>query len=126
MEEILSLLYFVIAIIIIASMWKVFTKAGRPGWEAIIPIYNLYIIQKLIKKPWWWILLMFIPWLGLIWTIWSTNLLAKSFGKTEGFTAGMILLPFVFYPILGFGNARYTEPQSNSHESILEAEIIEE
>lgn len=112
MEDILTIFYLIVAVIIIASMWKVFTKAGRKGWESIIPIYNLYIIQKLIKKPWWWIILMFIPWLGLIWTIWSTNLLGKTFGKKEGFTIGLVFLPFIFYPILAVDSSVYTEPKS--------------
>lgn len=118
MEELLSLLYFTAGIITIVSLWKIFIKAGYKGWESIIPIYNLYIIQKIIDKPWWWILLMFIPFIGMIWTIWSTNLLAKSFDKEQGFTIGLVLLPFIFYPILAFGDNNYTDPR-NKEEKIL-------
>jgi len=124
MEEIYNIFLFAIIILIIVSMWKIFKKAGYKGWAAIIPIYNLYIIQKIIKKPWWWILLMFIPYIGLVWTVWSTNLLGKSFGKKEGFTIGLVLLPFIFYPILAFSSARYTEP-SISEEEIIDVEITE-
>ena len=103
----IAILYLIVIIITIAGMWRVFQKAGRKGWEAIIPIYNLFIIQRIIGKPWYWVILMMIPYIGIIWTIWSTNLLSKSFGKGEGFTIGMIILPFIFYPILGFGKAQY-------------------
>lgn len=102
---------FVVFVLIIVANWRIYEKAGKPGWTAIIPIYNVLILLEIIGKPWWWLLLMiFVPLGSLIWGIWSTNLLAKSFGKNEGFTVGLILLPFIFYPILGFGNAEYQEP----------------
>lgn len=118
MEESLSTFYFIIGIVVIISMWKIFLKAGYDGWKSIIPIYNLYIIQKIIKKPWWWILLMFIPFIGIIWIVWSTNLLAKSFGKDSWFTFGLVVLPFIFYPMLGFGNTIYREPGDTEENSL--------
>jgi hypothetical protein len=57
---------------------------------------------------------MFIPFFGLIWAIWTVNMLSKSFGKDEGFTVGLCLLGFVFYPILGFGKAEYQGPFGNA------------
>ena len=80
--------------------WKIFEKAGQPGWAAIIPIYSFIVLMKIIGKPWWWLLLLFVPIANLVIAIWSTNLLSKSFGKGEGFTVGLILLGIVFYPIL--------------------------
>jgi hypothetical protein len=103
-ENIIGLL---LLILVITGMWKIFEKAGEQGWKAIIPIYNLYIILKIVGKPWWWIILMMIPFIGFIWTIWSNNLLAKSFGKGIGYTLGLIILPILFYPLLGFGDAQY-------------------
>lgn len=97
-------------VFVIAAMWKVFTKAGQPGWAVIIPIYNIYILLKIVGKPWWWLLLMLIPFVNLIFAIWTTNLLSKSFGKDEGFTVGLLLLGIIFYPILGFGDAKYLGP----------------
>ena len=88
--------------IIVISLWKIFEKAGQEGWKAIIPIYNLYILTIIVGKPWWWMLLMCIPYVGMIWGIWITNLLSKSFGKSEGFTVGLIFLGIIFYPILAF------------------------
>lgn len=102
---------FVVIIILIVAGWRIFEKAGKPGWAFIIPIYNVIVLLEIVGKPWWWLLLIiFVPLGNIIWGIWTTNLLAKSFGKNEGFTVGLIFLPFIFYPILGFGNAQYNGP----------------
>ena len=97
-----------IIIVMLVACWKVFTKAGQPGWAAIIPIYNLYVLITIVGKPWWWLLLFFIPIVNLVMGIIVTVELAKRFGQGVGFAVGLILLPFVFYPILGFGSATYT------------------
>jgi hypothetical protein len=83
-------------------MWKIFEKAGHPGWSAIVPIYNYYIFTKIIGKPGWWVILFLIPYLNIIFLIWGTNLLSKSFGKDIGFTLGLIFLGFIFMPIMAF------------------------
>jgi hypothetical protein len=101
----------VVVIICIAAIWRIFEKAGKPGWAAIIPIYNIIILLEIVGKPWWWLLMiLFIPIADIIFAIWMINLLSKSFGKSEGFTVGLIFLGFIFYPILGFGNAKYKGP----------------
>lgn len=97
-------------VIIIVGMWKVFEKAGKPGWAAIIPIYNVIVLLEIVGKPVWWIVLFLIPCLNIVFGIWTMNLLSKSFGQSEGFTIGLIILPFIFYPILGFGNYQYVGP----------------
>jgi len=99
-----------IGLLIIVAMWKVFTKAGQPGWAAIIPIYNLYIWCKIVGRPWWWILLMLIPFVNFIVAIVLSIDLAKSFGKGAGFGIGLALLGIIFWPILGFGSAQYQGP----------------
>lgn len=102
---------FVVFVVLIIAGWRIFEKAGKPGWAFLIPFYNVIVLLEIINKPWWWLLLMiFVPLGSLIWGIWATNLLAKSFGKNEGFTVGLILLSFIFYPILGFSNAQYQGP----------------
>ncbi|HEY4196323.1 MAG TPA: DUF5684 domain-containing protein [Mucilaginibacter sp.] len=106
------MIILVFAVIMIAAMWKVFTKAGKPGWACIIPIYNYIVICEIVGKPVWWFLLMICPCINIIFVIWVYNLLCKSFGKSEGFTVGLILLPFIFLPILGFGDARYLGPSA--------------
>src|SRR6266496_347844 len=96
-----------IALLMIVAMWKVFTKAGQPGWASIIPIYNLYIWCKIVGRPWWWILLMLIPFVNFIILIILCIDTAKSFGKGAGFGIGLALLGIISWPILGFGSAQY-------------------
>jgi hypothetical protein len=102
-----SILYLAIVVLMIVSMWKVFTKAGKPGWAILIPIYNIIVLLEIVGKPWWWLLLMLIPVVNIVFAIWTINLLSKSFGKDVGFTIGIILLGFIFIPILGLGSAQY-------------------
>lgn len=99
-----------IVLLVIIAMWKVFEKAGQPGWAAIIPIYNIYVMTKIAGKPGWWVLMIFIPFINLVFLIWLYNMISKSFGKDEGFTVGLVLLGFVCWPILGFGAAKYLGP----------------
>lgn len=82
----------------------------QEGREAIVPIYNAYILTKIIGKPGWWTVMFFIPLVNYIFIIWALNMLSKSFGKEEGFTVGLVLLGIVFYPILAFGDAKYLGP----------------
>ena len=105
-----TIVALLIALLVIVAMWKVFTKAGQPGWATIIPIYNLYIWCKIVGRPWWWILLMLIPFVNFIILIILNIDLAKSFGKGAGFGIGLTLLGVIFAPILGFGSAQYQGP----------------
>jgi uncharacterized membrane protein YoaK (UPF0700 family) len=104
--------YLAILIVCIAGMWKVFTKAGKPGWACIIPIYNFIVILEIVGKPVWWFLLLLIPCVNIVFLVWTYNLLSKSFGKSEGFTIGLILLSPIFMCILGFGDAVYLGPSA--------------
>jgi uncharacterized membrane protein YhaH (DUF805 family) len=97
----------VFIVLMIAAMWKVFSKAGQPGWAALIPIFNVYIMCKVAGRPGWWLLLFLIPLVNIIIGIIVTVDIAKRFGKGVGFAIGMIFLPFIFWPILGFGSAQY-------------------
>jgi len=107
------ILIIAIWLFMIICYWKVFTKAGQPGWAAIIPIYNIYIMTKIGGKPGYWTLLCLIPIVNIVFLIWLTNMISKSFGKDEGFTAGLLLLSIIFYPILAFGPAKYQGPYGN-------------
>jgi len=100
----------VIAVLIVASMWKIFSKAGQPGWAAIIPIYNWIVWCKIVGRPAWWVLLLLICF-PIFYIILSIDL-AKSFGKGGGFAVGLILLSVIFFPILGFGSATYQGPSA--------------
>jgi hypothetical protein len=92
-------------ILITVSMWKLYTKANKPGWAVIVPIYSTLVLLEIIRKPWWWLLLMMIPLVNIVFVIWGTNLFVKSFGKDEGFTIGVLFLPYIFYPILAFNKS---------------------
>ncbi len=138
MAGILLLFGFIIlsvTVIVIAGAWKIFQKAGQEGWKCLIPFYNAVVLLKIIGKPTWWILPLCVPFIisagisiaaptnsgaqligmalniiGYVYLVWAYNMLSKSFGKTEGFTVGLIFLGFIFIPILGFGDARYLGP----------------
>jgi hypothetical protein len=101
------ILYLAFIVLIIVSFWKVYTKAGKPGWACIIPIYSTLVLLEIVGKPWWWLLLMLIPIVNIVFLIWMINLLSKSFGKGVGFTIGLLILPIIFVPILGLGSATY-------------------
>jgi hypothetical protein len=105
-----GLVYFAIVVLMIVSMWKIFEKAGEPGWASIIPIYNLIVLLKIVGKPWWWLLLLIIPIVNIIFLIWVYNLLSKSFGQGVGFTLGLIFLGIIFFPMLAFGDYKYVGP----------------
>lgn len=98
----------IIGILMLVSMWKIFTKAGKPGWAILIPIYNIIIMLEIAGKPWWWLFLVWI--LAPVFGIWMLNLMVLGFGKTSGFTVGCLFLPFIFIPILGLGSAKYSGP----------------
>jgi Family of unknown function (DUF5684) len=95
----------VITVLVIAAMWKVFSKAGQPGWGAIIPIVNFYFLCKVAGRPGWWVLLLLICF-PIFYIIICIDV-AKRFGMGGAFAVGLILLPFIFFPILGFGSAQY-------------------
>jgi hypothetical protein len=101
------LIELAIAVVVIAGMWKVFVKAGEPGWAAIVPIYNIIVMLKIAGKPVWWIVLFLIPVVSFVIAILVAISLAQRFGKSTGFGVGLAFLPFVFYPMLGFGDATY-------------------
>lgn len=121
------LLFIGLAVFIFAAMWKIFEKAGQPGWSAIIPIYNYYIMTKIAEKPGYWTILMIIPYVNIVFLVWAWNRIVKRFGKDEGFTVGVILLGFVFIPILGFGDSQYKAlgaVSNNSNEDVIDSDMM--
>ena len=96
-----------IAVLVIAGIWKVFVKAGHPGWAAIIPLYNLDILLKIAGRPGGWLLLFIMPVVSIVIAIIVAIDVAKSFGRGTGFGVGLAFLGPVFYPILGFGDSVY-------------------
>jgi len=102
-----SIIGLLVAVLVIAGMWKVFTKAGKPGWAAIIPIYNVVVLLQIAGKPLWWIVLLFIPIVNFVIAVMVMISLAKAFGKGTGFALGLLFLSPIFIPILGFSDAQY-------------------
>ncbi len=105
-----SFTMFVLGVLTIVGVWKLFQKAGKPGWASIIPIYNIVVLLEIVNKPIWWIILFFIPFVNIIIAFIIWHEVAKSFGKDITYTFGLFFLPFIFVPILAFGDAVYTRP----------------
>ncbi|HYU29316.1 MAG TPA: DUF5684 domain-containing protein [Gemmatimonadales bacterium] len=103
-----------LAIFEIASIWRVFTKAGQPGWAAIIPIYNGIVMLQIAGKPIWWILLYLIPLVNIVISVIVTHNLSKNFGHGVGFTLGLIFLSGIFFPILAWGDSEYLGPTAGT------------
>ena len=101
-------LYIGLLALVLVAMWKTFVKAGKPGWGAIIPIYNVILLCEIAGKPGWWVLLYFIPVVNLVFGIIVSIGVANNFGRSAGFGVGLAFLGVIFYPILGFGSADYT------------------
>lgn len=106
-----GIFYLAVLIIIIIAGWKIFTKAKKPGWAFIIPIYNIYTMMKIVGRPGWWVILYFIPLVNIVvWIIVSLNL-AKSYGRSDAFGIFLLwLFPIIGYLILGFGKSTYKGP----------------
>jgi hypothetical protein len=100
----------VLTVFYIICMWRIFEKAGKPGWAAIVPIYNSIVLLEIVGKPIWWFFLFLVPGVNLVIAVLVYIELAKCFGKDVAFAIGLLLLSFIFYPILGFGSARYLGP----------------
>lgn len=103
----LLIIAIAISLFVIISMWKVFVKAGQPGWGVLIPIYNVYLMLQIAGRPGWWLILFLIPFVNFIVGIIVDIDIAKNFGKDAAFGLGLFFLGFIFYPILAFGSATY-------------------
>ena len=120
MGIIVLLIQLAIIVVVVAWIWKTFEKAEQPGWAAIVPFYNIYIMTQIAKKPAWWIVLFLIPFVNFIISIIIMIEIAKNFGKGTGFGIGLALLGFIFFPILGFGDAQY-QGETASDPELLDA-----
>ncbi|HEY7194650.1 MAG TPA: DUF5684 domain-containing protein [Gemmatimonadales bacterium] len=113
-----GLVFWIVCLVLIifeiASYWRVYQKAGKPGWASIIPIYNAIVLLEIVGRPWWWILLWLIPLVNIVVGIIVILDLAKSFGKGVGFALGIIFLTFIFIPVLAWGDAQYQGPPPRS------------
>lgn len=107
-----SLIVLAIAVVALVGLWKVFQKAGKPGWGAIVPFYNLYCLFEMSFGTGWLFLLVLVPCVGQIMLIIMWVKLAVAFNKGVGFGIGILFLPFIFLPMLGFGDAQYVGPSN--------------
>lgn len=107
-------IYIAIIVIYIAGLWKVFQKAGQRGWWAIIPILNIYVLVKIAGREGWWVILYLIPCVNIVVHAVVSLDVARTFGKSTAYGIGLWLLPFIFYPMLGFGQDRYQGPQTTA------------
>ncbi|WP_207310556.1 DUF5684 domain-containing protein [Lentzea alba] len=106
-----TIIYLAFIVFAVVVMWKTFTKAGQPGWAAIIPIYNIYVWLKVAGRPGWWLILMLIPFVNIIMALIVSMDISKSFGKDSVFgVVGLWLFSIIGYAILAFGGAQYRGP----------------
>ena len=99
-----AIIYLVIVIVMIASGWKLYVKAGKPGWAVIIPIYNIIVLLEIVKRPIWWIILFFIPIVNIVVSIILIFDFLKAYGR-PGWHFILLLIPLVnviYYLYLGF------------------------
>ena len=102
--------YIPFIVFFIVVWWKIFVKAGKPGWGCIVPIYNIILQLEIAGRPLWWIFLLLIPYVNIFFAVVLILDIAKAFGKEEStFKAGMLLLPFIFFPILAFDSSEFQE-----------------
>lgn len=106
-----AIIPILIALFFIIAAWKIYAKAGQPGWGCLIPIYNLYLWMKIAGKPGWWLILYFIPLVNIVIAIIVTLAVGKAFGKSTAFSVFLLMIfSFIGIPILGYGKAVYTPP----------------
>ena len=101
------LVWLAVVILMVAGMWKVFEKAGHPGWAAIVPFYNIYILTQIAGRDILWFILLLIPLVNIVASLLVSMDIARKFGQGAGYGIGLAFLPFIFYPMLGFGSAQY-------------------
>lgn len=106
MSGTMMLVIFAVIILMIAAMWKVYERAGEPGWAVLVPIYNIYVLCKVARMSPWWMLTVIIPLVNIIFAFVSSFGVAKRFGKGAGYGLGLALLPFIFWPLLAWGDSQ--------------------
>jgi hypothetical protein len=110
--QVVSLILFIISWLIcagvcIAGLCGAFSKAGRPAWAAIVPIYNTIVFLDIAGKPWWWLFLLMLPLVGIVFAIMATIAFVANYGRGVGFAIGLMFLAPIFLPLLGFGDNEY-------------------
>ena len=111
----LFIFYLVVAVVALVAIWKVFSKAGQPGWAAIIPFYNIYTLCKVAGRPGWWLILFLIPFVNIIVSLVVAIDVAKGFGKSPAFgVIGLWLFSIIGFLMLAFGSSKYVGAPSHT------------
>ena len=103
----LIILWIVMTIVLIVANWKIFTKAGKPGWAILIPIYNIIVMMQIIKKPLWWVIILFVPIVDIVFVILIVYNLVIKFGQPGWHVILALFLGIIYYPYLAFSKAEY-------------------
>lgn len=103
-------LYLAAIVFYVYCYWRIYEKANKPGWANLIPIYNTIVMLEIIGRPWWWLLLLFVPVVNFVIGLLMMFELAQVFGEGVGFGFGLLFLPVIFIPILALGNDTYQGP----------------
>ncbi len=128
MSTIAYIVVFALTIIVLVGNWRVYEKAGQPGWATLIPIVNLYFLLQIAKKPTWWMLLLIVPFVNIVIAFIINIEVAKNFGRSAGFGVGLTLLNVIFIPILGFGDDKYLggdQDYWNQKDDIIDSDLVE-
>lgn len=99
---VIALVGLAITVFAIICNWKIFEKAGRKGWEAIIPVYNMYVMTQIAGLQSWYIILLILPFVNFVASVYLVYKFVKSFGQGIGFCIGYIFLPIIFVAIMAF------------------------
>jgi len=110
---VLMIIALIVGLFMIICSWKIFVKAGKPGWASIVPIYSAIVLLEIVGKPVWWIILFIIPLVNIVIIIMVIHRLSRSFGKDIGMTLLLLLIPIIGYPMLAFGDAKYVGPPAD-------------
>jgi hypothetical protein len=102
-----------IILLLLAANWKLYTKAGKPGWTSIVPIYGTIVLLNIVGRPVWWIIGLFLPVVNIIFPFIIGMDLARSFGKSQAYGIGLVLLAIIFVPMLAFSDAEYQGPSAS-------------
>ncbi len=102
-----TVIYVIVMVILIVANWKIFTKAGKPGWAILIPIYNIIVMLQIVDKPLWWIIMLFIPIVNVVFGILIIYNLVLKFGKPGWHVILALIVGFVYYPYIAFSDAKY-------------------
>lgn len=104
---VMVVLYLALMVFYIMVYWKLFVKAGKPGWACLVPIYNIIVYLEICGKPLWWIILFFVPFVNIVIALMLLYEFVKKFGKDTTFFVLTIFFSFVTMPMLAFGSAEY-------------------